>query len=237
MTNNFSARRSKWCSIEIAVTKERSMSSRQGWMHARRAQQIERQDGLGEKSIPIGQWEMRINRAEGRNKMILESPNGSFCSIGLIFFRRHALERDVAFNKGILEFLKALVVKNVKIGGMTLGDERFMSRLLSFANASRLTIRNGCGVNGVGVMMTEDKNAVIAATGRNREPACLVRVGFHDLHFVEKHGKCVMARSIKGWFKIGFRCRECVSSKESFGRTQMFGFLILMTEDCNETFR
>jgi hypothetical protein len=61
--------------------------------------------------------------------MILESPNGSFCSIGSMFLRRHALESDVVFNKGILELLRALVVKNVEIGGMTLGDERFMSRL------------------------------------------------------------------------------------------------------------
>jgi hypothetical protein len=132
---------------------------------------------------------MCINRAEGGDKMILESPNGSFCSIGSMFLPRHALERDVVFNKGILELLRALVVKNVEIGGMTMGDERFMSPLPSFANASRLTIRNGHGVNRVGVMMIKNKNAVITATGKNREPACLVGVGFHDLSFVEKHGK------------------------------------------------
>jgi hypothetical protein len=166
--------------------------------------------------------------------MILESPNGSFCSIGSMFLWRHALERDVVFNKGILELLRALVVKNVEIGGMTMGDERFMSRLPSFANASRLTIRNGYGVNRVGVMMIKNKNVVITATGRNREPACLVGAGLHDLNFVEKHGKYVMARSIKGWFKIGFRHRGRASS---FSRTQMFGFLVLMTEDCSETFR
>jgi hypothetical protein len=61
---------------------------------------------------------MGVDRAENGNEMIFESPNGSFCRIGSMFFRRHALKSYIVFCKGIFEILGAFVDENVKIGRM-----------------------------------------------------------------------------------------------------------------------
>jgi hypothetical protein len=79
--------------------------------------------------------------------MIFERPNGSFCCISAMLFQRHSLKSDVIFCKSILEFLRAFVVENVKLGRMALLDKLLVNGFPSFTDASGLTIGNGNCMN------------------------------------------------------------------------------------------
>ena len=97
--------------------------SRQGRMNARRATKIECERRLRKKSVPFSEWELGMDGAKDRDKMIFERPNGAFGSIDAMFFRRYPLELDAILGESIFQILGAFVVKNVEIGWMTLMDE------------------------------------------------------------------------------------------------------------------
>jgi hypothetical protein len=59
---------------------------------------------------------------------------------------------------------------------MTLADELLVSLFPSVANAGCLSIWNGFSVDRIGIMMIKDENVVVAATGRDWEPASLIAV-------------------------------------------------------------
>ena len=92
-------------------------------MNPRRAQQIERDDRLGDESVPFTEREVRVTVAENRNEMILEGPDGPFSSIHTMFLGGDFLEGDLILGECLFEQGRAFVVQDMKIGRMTLTDE------------------------------------------------------------------------------------------------------------------
>ena len=57
---------------------------------------------------------------------------------------------------------------------MALANKLFVSFLPSVANSGSLTIGDGRRMDGIRVLMIENKDIIIAATGRRRKSSCLV---------------------------------------------------------------
>jgi hypothetical protein len=91
---------------------------RQGGMDARRPEKIECKSGLWKETIPFRKRKLRVNSAEDGNKVVFEGANGSFGSVGMVFFGRDTLEGDLVTAKSIFEVLGAFFVKNVKLDRM-----------------------------------------------------------------------------------------------------------------------
>ena len=80
-----------------------------------------------------------------------------------MFLGRYALEGNIVFLKSNFEILGAFVVKNVKIWCMTLKEKFFVGGFPGISNAGSLVIGNGFSVDGIGVMMVEDKDIAVAS--------------------------------------------------------------------------
>ncbi len=167
-------------------------------MDAGRPEQVESQDRLRQKSIPFAEGELGVDGAEDGDKVVLEGANGTFCRIGTVFFGWNALELDLILQEGILEVLGAFVVKDVKIWGMTLMDESLVSFFPGFADTGRFAIGNGDSMDGVGVLMVQNKNVIVPTAGGHREAAGLVRVGLQVLLIVKKDDRDAMRSRFKG---------------------------------------
>ena len=106
--------------------------------------------------------------------MIFEGPNGTFCTVCSMFFGRHSLEGNVVLGKGIFQFVGAFVVENMESWSMALSNEDFVGLLPGIADAGGLTIGKRLGMDGVGVLMIENKDVVIAPTGRDGKASGLI---------------------------------------------------------------
>ena len=102
--NDLSAQGGKRSTIEIELTKQRSMS-RERRMDARRTEEIEGQCRLRKETIPFSERELGVNGAKNGHKMVFERPNGTFGGIDAMFFGRNTLELDLVLGEGILEVL------------------------------------------------------------------------------------------------------------------------------------
>jgi hypothetical protein len=93
-----------------------------------------------------------------------------------MFFWRNTLELDVIIGKSIFPILGAFVVQDVQIARMTLTSEQQVRLFPGVANASSFVIWDGNRVDGICVLVVQNKEVVVAATGRDREATRLVRV-------------------------------------------------------------
>ena len=122
--------------------------------------------------------------------MILEGAYGSFCCIDSVLFRWDTLKSNLILLKRILQVLRAFVIKDVELWGMTVADQCLVSGL---------AVGYGHGVDGVCVLMIQHENIVIAAAGGNGETSGLVGVRLENCFFFEQHGTELMG----AWFEGG----------------------------------
>ena len=181
--NDLGAQGGERSTIEIELTEQGGVS-RERRMDARRTEEVEGQNCLRKETIPFGERELGVDGAKNGDKVIFECPNGTFGSIDAMFFRWNALELDFVLGKSIFEVL-TLVVKNVEIGRMAVVNKKFVGLLPGIANASCLAIRNGNGMNGIGVLMVENKNIIIPTTGGDVETTSLIGIGLQERLIVE----------------------------------------------------
>jgi hypothetical protein len=85
---------------------------------------------------------------------------------------------------------------------MTLMHKYVVCLLPCIADAGSFAIGNGDGMDGVCVLMVEDKNIIIPTTGGDVEATSLIGVGFLEMLMVEKHGSNVMGARLKLWGKV-----------------------------------
>ena len=93
-------------------------------------------------------------------------------------------------------------------------------------------------MNGVGGMMIQNKDAVIASAGRDRETTGLIGMRLEQFLLVEEHDTNLVAVV---WIKLRRDIFVENSGGRSFGKrrfggAQMLCFLILMTEDSSNRF-
>ena len=83
--------------------------------------------------------------------------DGTFSSVGAMFVRRDTLEVYVVLGESVFEINGALIVEDMKLGRMTLANEKFMSPFPGIMNAGGFAIWDGNCMDQVCVMMVEEK--------------------------------------------------------------------------------
>lgn len=71
-----------------------------------------------------------------------------------------------------------------------------------FADAGCLAVWYGLYVDGVGVMMVEDKEVIVAAAGGNGEASGLIGIGLDEIVAINEQGKDVMGFVGEGRSKV-----------------------------------
>lgn len=179
--------------------------------------------------------------------MIFEGAYGTFGSVGAVFFWGNTLKFDLIPEKGIFKILGTFVVQDVQIRWVTLMKEGFMCLFPGIADAGRFAIGNSNSVNGVGILMIENKDVVVAATRRYGEATGLIRIRFEKTLVIKEHD----GDSMRAWGEVGLEIlgffikvggmvkgkvfffgggRKEIRRQRASSGTDVPGFLILMTE-------
>jgi hypothetical protein len=166
-------------------------------MDAGRPEEVESQDRLREKTIPFAEWELGVDSAENRNKMVFEGANSTFSSIGTMFFGGDSLILDLILHEGILEVLRAFVVQDVEVWGMALVHKSLVGLFPGVADTGGFAIRNGDSMNGICVLMVKDKDIVVSTAGWNGEATGLIGVGLQVLLIVKEYDRNLMRSRFK----------------------------------------
>ncbi len=110
---------------------------------------------------------------------------------------------------------------------MAVMNKKFVGLLPGIANAGGLAIRNGNGVNGIGVLMVENKNIIISTTGGDVETTSLIRIGLQEERLMGKQQN----RNLMGArLKLRGNVDVEVGGKNETSGTNVLSLLILMTE-------
>jgi hypothetical protein len=88
--------------------------------------------------------------------------------------------------------LRAFVVKDVQVNWVTLEPKSLVDRFPGITNTGCFPVGKCNSVDGVGVLVVQDKYVMIAATGGNRELAGLIRVGLQYGLLGKEHAANVM---------------------------------------------
>jgi hypothetical protein len=152
-----------------------------------RPEQVEGQSRLREETIPFAERELGVNGAEDGDKMVFEGANGTFSSIGTVFFGWDSLILDLVLHESILEVLRAFIVQDMEVGGMTLMHKNLVGLFPGITDTGGFAIRNGHSMDGICVLMVKDKDIVVATAGGNGEATGLIGVGLQVLLIVKDH--------------------------------------------------
>ena len=111
-------------------------------------------------------------------------------------------------------------------------DEQFVGVLPCIADAFGFAIGDGDGVDGVGILMIEDKEIIFATAGGDVEMTSLIRIGLQKRLIVEKHDSNLMGArlELRGKKAIGGGRGERRERNNRTSGTNVFGLLILMTK-------
>jgi hypothetical protein len=175
---------------------------RQGRVNTRRVKKIQSHNCLRKETVPFSEWELGMDGAKDRDKVIFECPNGAFSSVDSMFFWRNTLKLDVILGKGIFQILGAFVVQDVQIGRMTLTSEQQVRLFPGIANASSFAIWDGNRVDGICVLLVQDKEIVVAATGRDMEATRLVRVRLEKCLMIKEGNANMVGAGLKRWGNV-----------------------------------
>ena len=139
-------------------------------------EQFESEDCLGDETFPFLGGGVRVARDESSVKVILECANCTFGGVAAICIWGGKLEVDIVFVEGFLHGTVSFVVKDVESGRRTALLEMFVVCFLGFGDLQGLPVLQNLGVDGVGVVVVEDKYILVSAGREYRESAYLVRV-------------------------------------------------------------
>ena len=121
---------------------------------------------------------------------------------------------------------------------MTLAQKQLVSGLPSIADAGGLPIRNGDSVNGVSVLVVENKNIIVTTTGRDVKATSLVGIGLEKRLVGEEHDGNLMSAGRKQGSNIDVGIRgESVGEWNRASGTNVLGLLILVAKSSSNRFR
>jgi hypothetical protein len=147
---------------------------------------------LRKETIPLSHWKIGVDGDETRNEVVFERANGTFSGVDAVFMRWYTLEGYAIGKKSIFEVLCAFIVEDVEFRGVALVHKEFVCSFPGVSNAGAFAVGNADGVNGIGVLVVEDENIMVASAGGDGEQSCLVGIGFQDGVLVQDGGTKVM---------------------------------------------
>jgi hypothetical protein len=119
--------------------------------------------------------------------VVFESADGAFGSISTVFFRWDSLVPDLVFHEGILEVLRAFVVQDMEVRGVSLVHKDLVGLFPGIADTGGFAIGNGDSMDGISILMVKDKDVVVSTAGGNGEATGLIGVGLQVLLIVKEH--------------------------------------------------
>jgi hypothetical protein len=93
-----------------------------------------------------------------------------------MFFGWNTLEEHIVFCKSLAKVGGTFIVQDVKFGGVPEMKEVKMSGFPSITDGCGKSIRNSQCVDGVGIIVIQEENIVVASIRRCVEVACLIRI-------------------------------------------------------------
>ena len=146
------------------------------WVFARRAEQIEIEECLGDETVPLLGWEVGVTRGESRAKVILEGANHTFGGVATMGIWRDKLEVDIVFSEGFCMVLGHLLLSMWIVGAAPSCWRCPCHVIQTLVIFQGLPVLQKLGVDGVGVVVVEDEYKLVSAGREYRETACLVRL-------------------------------------------------------------
>ena len=162
MDLTFGARGSKGSSVEVNVSFDGNVGGK-AWVFTGRAEQDESEDFLGDEPVPFLGGEVGFARGKSSAKIIFECADRTFGGVAAVGIWGDKLEVDVALAEGFMHGTRALVVEDVESGGSTMLLDVFIARLPGFSDLQGLSVLEKLGVDGVGVVLVEDKDILVSA--------------------------------------------------------------------------
>ena len=102
-----------------------------------------------------------VARGKPSAKMVFECADRTFGGVVAVGIRGNKLEVNGVLTEGFLHGMGALVVKDVESGGCTVLLEVFMACLPGCSDLQGLPVLENLVVDGVGIVVVEDKDIVV----------------------------------------------------------------------------
>ena len=141
-----------------------------------RAEQVESEDCLGDETVPLLGGEVGFARGESSATVIIECRNRTFGGVAAMCIWGDKLEVEIVFAEGFFHGTRSFVVEDVESGIRNVLLEMFVARFPGFSDFQGLPVIDKLGVDGVGVVVVEEKYILVSAGREYRESACLVRL-------------------------------------------------------------
>ena len=100
---NFCSWDSERGAVEIKISVDGCIR-RKFRLATRRSEVVESKVALWDKSVPFSEWKGRVDRGETSNEVVFPSLDGSFGGVATVAVGGNALEVDVMFCEGGLDF-------------------------------------------------------------------------------------------------------------------------------------
>ena len=123
-------------------------------------------------------WEVGVVSAYACNEVLLEGANGSLGMVGAVAMRRDKLDVFIGFGHEFLEPGGAFIVKDVQVRLEAAQTEVFVEGGVAAHEFCFAAIFHGLGEYGVGVIIVEYHDVVVAFAGCGEETAGLVSGDF-----------------------------------------------------------
>ena len=128
-----------------------------------RAEKVDGEHCLGDKTATFLGGKVEFERGESSARMIFECADRTFGGVAEVGIQENNLEVNVVLAEGFLHGMGALVVEDVESGGCTVLLEVFMASLTGCSGLQDLPVIEKLGVDGVGVVVVEDKDILVSA--------------------------------------------------------------------------
>ncbi len=170
----------RWCKgtpVEVKDAMEARIGGEPG-LAARGAKEVQRDVSLWHEQIPFGEREFGVAKSETRTEMVLPGLDSTFGRVAAMAVWRNALEVNVVLLEGLLELVRALVVKNVERRGVAVGLKAGVQSCPGGSKLAGLAGFEWFGENRITVIIVEYHNIIVASRGLDGEFSGLVRVRF-----------------------------------------------------------
>lgn len=128
---------------------------------ARTPQEVEGDDGVGQKTIPKVQRKVGVGTAQPCNEMVFEGPDGPFSCISAVEMRWSQLKVNLGFAHMGLKGLTGFIIEALELGAESSGGEQVKSPFVAGENFRTGAGLQGLRKNAIGIIVIQDEQISI----------------------------------------------------------------------------